>query len=306
MILQPCHGSSHFFVGDKTVHFEMVLSMKEYTVKIKNSNGEFQEFIIQEEVGDIKLLKYLSYDINAVELPDNINEKPITVIGDTCFFNHPEIYSIQFPRLLSAIGNASFALCSRIKELVIPDSVVSIGVHAFRDCKGLKRVVMPKHLKVLSTGIFAFCYLSDDVQIILPEDLEEIEPHAFYSGGTFKLVIPKNVKRIGVGAFNWGPKVKTSLTFDKGWYLDWPYGERIILSDGQIGVVSDIKEIANGCEILDVNVDNRTIKVFYPCINGRDYYFEKEENQRHMEESFTMNQVDDLRGIYQAWYNGLI
>lgn len=306
MILQPCHGSSHFFVGDKTVHFEMVLSMKEYTVKIKNSNGEFQEFIIQEEVGDIKLLKYLSYDINAVELPDNINEKPIAVIGDTCFFNHPEIYSIQFPRLLSAIGNASFALCSRIKELVIPDSVVSIGVHAFRDCKGLKRVVMPKHLKVLSTGIFAFCNLSDDVQIILPEDLEEIEPHAFYSGGTFKLVIPKNVKRIGVGAFNCGPKVKTSLTFDKGWYLDWPYGERIILSDGQIGVVSDIKEIANGCEILDVNVDNITIKVFYPCINGRDYYFEKEENQRHMEESFTMNQVDDLRGIYQAWYNGLI
>ncbi|MEE0913165.1 MAG: leucine-rich repeat domain-containing protein [Ruminococcus sp.] len=177
------------------------------------------------------------------------------IIGDTCFFNHPEIYSIQFPRLLTAIGNASFALCSRIKELVIPDSVVSIGVHAFRDCKGLKRVVMPKHLKVLSAGIFAFCYLSDDVQMTLPEDLEEIEPHAFYSGGTFKLVVPKNVKKIGVGAFNWGPKVITSLPFDKGWYLDWPYGEKILLSDGQVGIISDIKEITNGCEILDVNVD---------------------------------------------------
>ncbi len=280
--------------------------MKEYTFKTKNSNDEVQEFIIQENDDNIKLLEYLSCDISSVEIPDNINGKQITVIGDTCFFNHPEIYSIQFPRLLSAIGNASFALCSRIKELVIPDSVVSIGVHAFRDCKGLKRVVMPKHLKVLSAGIFAFCYLSDDVQIILPEDLEEIKPHAFYSGGTFKLVVPKNVKKIGVGAFNWGPKVITSLPFDKGWYLDWPYGEKILLSDGQVGIISDIKEIANGCEILDVNVDNRTIKVFYPCFNSRDYRFEKEENQRQMEESFDMNQVDDLKDIYQAWYNGLI
>ncbi len=280
--------------------------MKEYTVEIKNSNDEIQEFVVQENEDNIKLLEYLSCDIGSVEIPDNINEKPITIIGDTCFFNHPEIYSIQFPRLLTVIGNASFALCSRIKELDIPDSVVSIGVHAFRDCKGLKRVVMPKHLKVLSAGIFAFCYLSDDVQMTLPEDLEEIEPHAFYSGGTFNLVVPKNVKKIGVGAFNWGPKVITSLPFDKGWYLDWPYGEKILLSDGQVGIISDIKEITNGCEILDVNVDNRTIKVFYPCFNSRDYRFEKEENQRQMEESFAMNQVDDLRDIYQAWYNGLI
>ena len=280
--------------------------MKEYTVKIKNSNDEVQEFIIQENDDNIKLLEYLSRDICAVELPDNINEKTITVIGDNCFFNHPEIDSIQFPRLLSSIGNASFALCSRIKELVIPDSVVSIGVHAFRDCKGLKKVEMPKHLKVLSAGIFAFCYLSDDVQIILPEDLEEIEPHAFYSGGTFKLVVPKKVKKIGVGAFNWGPEVITSLPFNKGWYLDWPYGERIVLSDGRVGIISNTKEIANGVEILDVNVDNSMIKVFYPCINGKDYRFEKEENQRQMEESFSMNQVDDLKDIYQAWYNGLI
>lgn len=280
--------------------------MRKYSITIKNSIGESQELIIQENDDSIKVLMFMSHDVSNVEIPYYINEKSVTVIGDNCFFNHPEILSIQFPNSLSSIGNASFALCSGIKELKIPDSVISIGVHAFRDCKGLRKVVMPKHLKVLSAGIFAFCYLSDDAQMILSDELEEIEPHAFYSGGTFKLVVPDSVKKIGVGAFNWGPEVVTSLPFDKGWYLDWPYGEKIILSDGQVGIVSDIKEITNGCEILDLKVDNRIIKVFYPCFNGKDYCFEKEENQKQMIESFAMNHVDNLKDVYQAWYNGLI
>ena len=280
--------------------------MKEYKKKTKNSKGEFQKFIIQENDDNIKLLEYLSHDISSVEIPDYVNEKPVIEIGDTCFFNHPEILSVLLPCLLSTIGNASFALCSRIKELVFPDTVVSIGVHAFRDCRGLKKVVMPKHLKVLSAGIFAFCYLSDDAQIVLQDELEEIEPHAFYSGGSFKLFVPNSVKKIGVGAFNGGPAVVTQLSYDKGWYLDWPYGEKIIFPDGKVGTISDIKEIANGCEILDVNVDNKIIKVFYPCFNGRDYRFEKEKNQKLMHESFAINQADDLKGVYQMWYNGLI
>lgn len=196
--------------------------MKEYTFEIKNSNGEIQEFVVQENDDNIKLLEYLSCDISSVEIPDNINEKPITVIGDTCFFNHPEIYSIQFPRLLTAIGNASFALCSRIKELVIPDSVVSIGEYAFRDCTGLKKVVMPANLKSLRTGLFSFCYfLDEDVKIILNEGLEIIETRIFSGGGLgtyITLNIPKTVKSIAPGAFNYGMKIITSLPYDENWF----------------------------------------------------------------------------------------
>ena len=280
--------------------------MKEYSIKINNCKGEFQEFIIQENDDNIKLLEYLSHDISSVEIPDFINEKPVTVIEDTCFFNHPELKRVIFPNTIERIGEEAFALCSGIEGLLLPDSITEIGVHAFRDCKGLKKVVMPKHLSVLRAGVFAFCYLHDDTVIELPNELEEIEAHAFYSGGSFKLVIPESVKRIGIGAFNWGPKVITSLPYDKGWYLDWPYGEKIILSNGQVGVVSDVKEIINGCEILEVNVNNSILNVFYPCFNDKDFRFESEIKKKTMEDSFAMNHEKELKETYQFWLDGLI
>ena len=56
-----------------------------------------------------------------------------------------------------------------------------IGVSAFRDCTGLNRVVMPKHLKVLSAGLFAFCHLNCDAEVVLPHEQEQTcMPDCFY------------------------------------------------------------------------------------------------------------------------------
>ncbi|WP_255910698.1 leucine-rich repeat domain-containing protein [Ruminococcus sp. zg-924] len=269
-----------------------------------NSKKQIQKFYAEEYDDYVVLRQYISNDINFVEIPSKINNKKVTVIGDSCFFNHPEIVVIVFPSTIVSIGKETFALCKGIKEFDLPDSITEIGVHAFRDCTGLKKVVMPKHLKILSAGIFAFCYLPTDVEMILPEELEEIDVHAFYSGGSFELIIPNTVKKIGVGAFNWGPKVITSLPYDKGWYLDWPYGEKVILGNEQIGVISDLQELGNGCNILEVTVNQEKCKVFYPCIHGKEFSFEDEKNQRMMENDIKDN--DGIQDTYEAWRNGLI
>ena len=140
--------------------------------------------------------------------------------------------------------------------------------------------------------------------MILPEELEEIDVHAFYSGGSFELKTPNTVKKIGVGAFNCGPEIITSLSYDKGWYLDWLYGEKVIMETGQIGVISDLQELGNGCNILEVTVNQEKCKVFYPCIHGKEFSFKDEQNQRMMENDIKDN--DGIQDTYEAWRNGLI
>ena len=278
--------------------------MQRYQVDITNRKKQIQKFYVEEYDEYVVLTQYISNDIDFVEIPSKINNKKVTVIGNACFYNHPEIVVIVFPPTVVSIGNGTFALCKGIKELNLPDSITEIGVHAFRDCIGLKKVVMPRHLKILSAGIFAFCYLQADVEIIMPEELEEIDVHAFYSGGSFELKIPNTVKKIGVGAFNCGPKIITSLPYDKGWYLDWPYGEKVIMETGEIGVISDLQELGHGCNILEVSVDREKCKVFYPCIHEKEFRFEDEKNQRMMEKDIKNN--DRIQDTYEAWHNGLL
>ena len=195
--------------------------MDEIRFSMVNSNDEIQEFVFIEESNSIDLL-YLCSHNTIVEIPRTINNKPVTRIGHDCFFNHPEIKTISFPDTLTSIGDNSFALCKGLRELVLPDSITDIGAYAFRDCTGLKRVVMPANLKVLRTGLFSFCYfLDDDVEIVLNEGLETIETRIFSGGGLgtyITLIIPKTVKSIAPGAFNYGMKIITSLPYDEKWF----------------------------------------------------------------------------------------
>lgn len=153
--------------------------MKEYQINANNSKNQIQKFIVEEYDNYVVLKQYLSNEIDLVEIPAKINNKNVTVVGDCCFFNHPEIIGVYFSSAIQSIGNAAFAYCKGISKLDLPDSIKKIGISAFRDCTGLNRVVMPKHLKVLSAGLFAFCHLNCDAEIVLPHELEEIDVHAF-------------------------------------------------------------------------------------------------------------------------------
>lgn len=172
---------------------------------------------------NIELSNYLLFDSPTVCIPPEIHGKPVTSIGHDCFFNHHEIISISFPDTLTSIGDNAFALCKSLKELVLPDGISDIGIWAFRDCTGLKKVVMPSKLRILRSGVFSFCYFSDDVEIILNEGLESIEAGVFSCGGLcsgLKLNIPNSVKTIAPSAFEYGMKINTSLPYDEKWFAE--------------------------------------------------------------------------------------
>ncbi len=271
-----------------TIPLQGVTHMSKQTIIIDNSLHQPQKFDIEEHDEYIVLLCFLndeaSKSVSQIDIPATINGKPVTVIGKNCFFNCKSIEKVNLPDTITTIGIQAFALCESVQELFLPDSVTEIEMYAFRDCRSLKKVIMPTHLKILRHGLFSFCYLCHNAEIILPPELETIEGGVFWCGGNFDLIIPDTVKEIGVGAFNWGPRPITKLPLDDGWFSKWPYGETVKCDRfDSIGKITSIKPLENNCELHEVNFDGKKELFFSPC----DYAdglisFVDEKNQASM------------------------
>ena len=195
--------------------------MERKKIIIENSRQQPQEFGIDEYEDHCVIGALLSREVEQVEIPAEIGGKPVNAIGGDCFFNCENMKSILLPDSIIEIGVQAFAMCKDLAEIELPDSITTIGKFAFRDCTGLKKIVMPSGLKRLEMGTFGFCYLPDDVEIILKEGLETIESRIFNSGGLnlfFTLKLPKSVKTIANGAFVSGMNIITDLPYDEKWF----------------------------------------------------------------------------------------
>lgn len=260
---------------------------------------------IEELDEEIHLLRYLDDCSSLVEIPSFINGKPVTSIGDSCFNCHSEIEQLVFPSSLVSIGAFAFTMCRRIHELILPDSITEIGICTFRDCKGLRggKIVLPSGLKTISQSLFSFTYM-DGVDLTLPRDLELIETHAFYSAGSFDLILPSPKVVIQDGAFaQSGVHVISSIPEQRGWYMDWPYGQQIATADGKVGTIDDYRSLCDGCMELTVMFPNGARKLFYPSFSA-EYSFISDENQRMMWD--TLSKTPGVNGVFRSWQRGLI
>lgn len=145
-----------------------------------------QDFKYKEiEDGGVCVTGYFGDEVHVV-VPDTMNQRPVTVIFDDLFRNHPEIESVTFPKTVTDIGSFVFDGCSNLKkvelpeslryiwqcafvrcgleEIVIPSKITSIPPETFKDCKNLKKVVLPAGLESIRARAFKGCDQLKDVK----------------------------------------------------------------------------------------------------------------------------------------------
>jgi len=284
--------------------------MEEKKIRTENHLGQEQVFLIEEYDNYVLLKRFLSLEVESVRIPDTLNGKPVTVIGDDCFFGDMNLQEIFIPNTIEIIGIQAFGMCRSLEEVIMPDSVREMGHHAFRDCKSLRKVVLSRNLKCIPWGAFAFCYLHEP-EFIVPEGVESIEGNAFWSGGSFELMLPKSTKSIAVGAFYSGPNPVTELPYDPGWFSQWPYGETVLIGDEK-GKITGVSSIENNCAIYEVTTDTGVKQYMYPCdfTNGA-FSFEKESNQSRSWKDYvsfwdTDEKKEEACKTKTAWEKGIL
>jgi hypothetical protein len=150
-----------------------------------------------------------------VEIPEQIDGKIVTELGDSSFYGHNEMNEVILPNSIKTIGNWAFAssesiekinlgavqsigdhafyYCRALKIVELPDSVIHLGISAFDLCETLEKVTLSKNLKVLPVRAFAQTNIKE---VTIPEGITTIETAAFWSLTLIEL--PKSIQKSAI------------------------------------------------------------------------------------------------------------
>ncbi len=194
----------------------------------------------------------------AVEVPSEIEGRPVTGIGADAFKSVATLTAVTIPSSVTYIGDFAFFACTALTEVTIPDSVTAIGNGTFRNCSVLTKVTLSAELKEI--GDYAFMDCKALAEIALPEKLETIGDGAFWRCSALgNVVLPASVGVVGEAAYMGCTNVATIEI--KNTEIVERLGE---YTDEETGLTSYIDEVYEmiGKSAFDCN---DTVVVVYPA-----------------------------------------
>lgn len=191
-------GSDTVFInsGDASVDgVRYKLDPDNHEAKVVNGSEEYE--------GDILIPDTIEY---------NSLRYAVTKLDKNAFNGCTGIKSVSLPATLTEIGETCFEDCSGIKTLRIPVSVAAIGLGAFAGCDSLTEFqVDDNNIKYSASGPMLFSHggkvlnsypSAKGILNNLPDTLTTIGDGSFNKTGITRIVLPENIKTLGMICFN--------------------------------------------------------------------------------------------------------
>ena len=158
--------------------FLIVLSIL-FSVKVFASYGyiDRETRLHYKVVGDEITITGVEEGITKVDIPETIEGKTVTTIGQQAFYGRNDIVSIT-----------------------IPNTVEFIEFWAFRGCENITEIKLPSNLKTLNGQTFSGCTNLQNIE--LPQNLESLNAECFVGTSITKIKLPKNLSNIGNAALS--------------------------------------------------------------------------------------------------------
>ena len=116
--------------------------------------GNFEYGVLDD--GTVEITGYKGSEQKG-DVPEKINKKSVTRIGNLAFKDCTKITSIAMPDSVAYIGRSAFYNCTSLKSITIPDGVKEIGYAAFSECAGLVSVKIPDNVTKIGDSAFINC-----------------------------------------------------------------------------------------------------------------------------------------------------
>lgn len=146
----------------------------------------------------VKIIEYRAEETE-ITIPDEIDGRPVTVIGSLCFFETP-VVSVTIPSSVKTIEASAFYYADALKSITIPDTVERIQMRAFGWCNSLESIVLGSGIAEIPDYCFNHCSALTSVEI--PSNVNTIGLRAFsYCEKLSEQVIPATVETVGERAF---------------------------------------------------------------------------------------------------------
>ncbi len=185
------------------------------------------EYILPED-GTAEIKGYSNKEAETVVIPEELDGKRVTGIGENAFSGHESLKSITIPDSVTSVAANPFLNCKSLTEIVvspehpvfatmngvlfdktekrliccpgaytedyyeIPEGIRMIGDYAFFSCKSLTSITIPNSVTSIGASSFAFCgHLRN---ITIPASVVSIGEKAFFYCRSFtNITIPDSV-----------------------------------------------------------------------------------------------------------------
>ena len=265
-------------------------STVEQTETIAENRAE--DFDYEEDDGTISIVRYNGQS-ETVKIPEEIDGKKVTEIGDMAFYENVQIKYVEVPNGIIEIGDNAFQNCRLLEKIEIPKTVKEIGMNAFDgtfwlenseqdfvtvgdgflyEYKGAEtEIIVPQTVKII--GEYSFSR-NNIVQSITADSVEKVEDNSFWDCKNLKNVKLKSVKEISDNAFSGcelleDVELSENLLAIGDWaFLDCKKLKVLKLSE----TLEEIEENTfNGCENLVLKVKENSFAHEYAQKNNIDY-----------------------------------
>ena len=187
-------------IDTEKIYFNESLSVQFTIVLPKEIQKPTYEYaVLPDET--IEIIGYNGSESKAV-IPDKIDGKKVTGIGDYAFESCANLTSITIPNSVTSIGVYAFEDCASLKSITIPDSVPLVGPGAFSNCTNLTSVTIQNGVMYIGNEAFANC--TSLTGITIPDSVTWIGRYSFEGCTSLtSITIPKSVTSIGEEAFGY-------------------------------------------------------------------------------------------------------
>ena len=159
--------------------------------------GDYEYSVLND--GTVKITDY-NGGAEKVEIPEMIDGRSVTSIGNYAFEYCENITSVTIPNSVTSIGEYAFSGCESLISVTILSGVTSIGDYAFEDCTSLTNITIPNSVTDIGRSAFSGC--TSIKSITIPDSVPSIGSSAFYGCTSLtSIMIPDSVTRIDSSAF---------------------------------------------------------------------------------------------------------
>ncbi|MGJ8638631.1 MAG: leucine-rich repeat domain-containing protein [Opitutaceae bacterium] len=129
-----------------------------YTIA-STHGAQFDDFSYELINGEteVEITDYPETATGPVVIPDTIEGKPVTRIGDSAFKFCAHLTSITISENVTSIASESFSNCNGLTAITVPDSVRHIGESAFAHCQDLTNVTLGANVDNIDQYAFYAC-----------------------------------------------------------------------------------------------------------------------------------------------------
>lgn len=191
-------NNPYFTVVDGVVYSKDITKLVAFPSAYPNKH-----FVVPQSVRIIGCSAFMNSQIDTIELPVGL-----TTI-EASAFECCAIRSIELPNSVTYIGVYAFQFCHKLEELKLSNCVSKIREQTFSSCPNLKTLEIPSSVKSINYSTLLWC--ENIEHLILHDGLEEIVSEGVllkHKGKLRNVVLPKTLKKVPGGVFNYSPFYK--------------------------------------------------------------------------------------------------